>query len=165
MNILIIDDDYIKVDDSKKALSNMLPNAVFTFAWNGCDALRELTPATNSAQYDLIILDMQFPFREGQNIDARCGIKVLEQIRLSQEYANPQKRIDDTIPVIICSSMQYPHELDSYDNVKGYIRYGYGGQDLTNQYELLLPALRKCLSQRQKIHLSESDKEEYSLEN
>lgn len=163
MNILIIDDDYIKTDDSKKALSNMFPNAVFTFVWNGCDALRELTPATCPTQYDLIILDMQFPFLEGQNIDTRCGIKVLEQIRLSQEYANPQKRIDDTIPVIVCSSMQYPHELDKYDNVKGYVRYG--GQDLTGQYELLLPVLRKCMSQRQKISLSEPDKEEYSLEN
>lgn len=163
MNILIIDDDYIKTDDSKKVLSNMFPNAVFTFVWNGCDALRELTPVICSTQYDLIILDMQFPLREGQNIDTRCGIKVLEQIRLSQEYVNPQKRIDDTIPIIVCSSMQYPHELDKYDNVKGYVRYG--GQDLTGQYELLLPVLRKYMSQRQKISLSEPDKEEYSLEN
>lgn len=163
MNILIIDDDYIKANDSKKVLSNMFPDAAFTFARNGCDALQELTPATSSAQYDLIILDMQFPFREGQNIDSRCGIKVLDQIKLSQEYANSQKRIDITIPIIVCSSMQYPHELDSYDNVKGYVRYG--GQDLTGQYELLFPVLRKCLSQKQKIHLDEPDKEEYSFEN
>lgn len=143
MNILIVDDDYIKANKSRQALEHLFINTNFTFVRNGCNALQELTPATSSIQYDLIILDMQFPFREDQSIDVKCGIKVLEQIKLSKEYTNPQKHIDNTIPVIVCSSMQYPYELDKYDNVKGYVRYG--GQDLTGQYELLLPILRKCM--------------------
>ena len=86
---------------------------------------------------------MEFCFSKNENIDRKCGLKLLDFINFNNSAfeKDDSKYIDNTIPIIVCSSGTYIKELDDYDNVKGFIRYG--GQDLTSQYTNLVPLIRK----------------------
>lgn len=142
MNILIVDDNIIKANDSKKCLVDIFPGANIHIVHTGEEALNALM-RKSGIKYDLMVLDMEFCFSKNENIDRKCGLKLLDFINFNNSAfeKDDSKYIDNTIPIIVCSSGTYIKELDDYDNVKGFIRYG--GQDLTSQYTNLVSLIRK----------------------
>ena len=113
MNILIIDDDSLKANWSKKEIAENFKNVNFFYSPNGVDGIAIL----KKEHIDFIILDMQFSyFGNGLNSEEAC-ISVLKEIR-----DNPY--INENIPVCICSQGgRWTDEFDKFENVVSFIRY------------------------------------------
>lgn len=117
MNVLIVDDDSIKAkwsEDSLRLNQEVKDVKIVSYAK---DAIRLL----EGGNIDLVVLDMQFCLSQG-NFDKFAGIFVLKEMK-----ENP--RIDEGIPVVVCSSGSYLKELDNYSNLVAFLRYGHSNVD------------------------------------
>ena len=117
MNVLIVDDDSIKAkwsEDSLRLNKEVKDVRVVSYAE---DAIRLL----EGGNIDLVVLDMQFCLSQG-NFDKFAGIFVLKEMK-----ENPN--INESIPVVMCSSGSYLKELDNYNNLVTFLRYGHSNVD------------------------------------
>lgn len=110
MNILIIDDSSYKTDWIKKELNSFFEvSNNYTCFEDACSALCDLRENT----YDLIILDMQFPWGKMERIERETGLDVLSEL----------DRLELTIPVIVCSSELFDFSKVDYDHYIGFVKY------------------------------------------
>lgn len=115
MNFLIIDDDEYKVRNFTQYLST---EDTYTIKKSYNSGLRELL-LNSEATYDCLILDMNFPVFDNEQVEENRGLWVLHEL----------KRKKKDIPVVIYSSKFV--NISQYENVKDYILYE--GYDLTNR--------------------------------
>lgn len=111
MKILIIDDSKLKIKDIKDSIRDIsLDVDEENYASDGLKRL-----LIDNIDYDLLILDMQFPYREGGMIERDAGMRVLRELKRKNKY----------IPIIICSSAltNYIDAKNLNDNVKGIVLY------------------------------------------
>lgn len=106
MNIIIIDDDLYKTNCFKNCLTEEDNLSSFT---NFRDGMIELVD--NSKKYDLLVLDLSFPFYEDSQIETNLGLGVLRELR--------RKKLE--IPTVIYSSNNA--DISTYPNVIDYIHY------------------------------------------
>lgn len=115
MNFLIIDDDEYKVANFTRYLSS---TDTYTIKKSYNSGLRELL-LNKAMNYDCLILDMNFPIFDNEQVEENRGLWVLNEL----------KRKKNDIPVIIYSSKFV--NTSQYKNVEDYILYE--GYDLTNR--------------------------------
>lgn len=86
MKILIIEDDELKHQHLEKFVSNMLPEAIFTWRKSYQSGLKEIM----SEQYDLILLDMSMHIYEktaqesGGSFETYAGRMILNEIDINE---------------------------------------------------------------------------------
>jgi len=106
MKCLVIDDDECKVDNLRRYFTS--EDAFYLFkSYN--PGMREIVK--NGNNYDLLILDMNFPLFDGEELEKETGLLVLSEIK--------RRRI--SIPTVVYSSDII--DVSDYDNVIGYIKY------------------------------------------
>ena len=77
MKILVVDDDSSKFEGIRAVLLEAgVSDQVIDLAKTGVEARRNLS----DTEYDLLILDIALPMREGDSPDRRGGVKLLEEI-------------------------------------------------------------------------------------
>lgn len=106
MRWLIIDDDEYKVENLKKYLS--AEDHVYSF---NCFTKGMYEIAKNYAEYDVLVLDMNFPISDNKKAEINMGLTVLEEM----------ERIKISLPVVIYSSAKV--DVSEYKNVIEYIHY------------------------------------------
>lgn len=123
MNILIIDDDMYKMKDNEEALLKIYDDANIYKKTSYNEALTFI--AKYSDDIDLIILDWNFPFLNGEMVEQGAGEDVLREMK--------RKKIN--INTIICSSDEVILDYD-YPNVIGTIYYSPSISCLSNYCEI-----------------------------
>ena len=111
MNILIIDDDYIKKEMLRFHLLNIYPDANIRWFNNYQDAIMFIDD--NHDFIDYIVLDWCFPYNSSGRAKYGMGRQLLAYLRM-QNYDNK---------VIICSSDLVSIDENEYSNVRGSIMY------------------------------------------
>ncbi len=106
MNILVIEDEEYKLNDILKALNEDFDSPKIMTASSRNEGFLTL----RSNQFDLIILDWNFPRLNGEFPETSMGA----------EFLFLMKRYGINIPVIICSSMHIDCE---HPNVIGIVEY------------------------------------------
>ena len=111
MNILIIDDDYIKKEMLRFHLLNIYPDANIRWFNNYQDAIMFIDD--NHDFIDYIVLDWCFPYSSSGRSKYGMGRQILAYMKM-QNYDNK---------VIICSSDIVSIDDNEYSNVTGSIIY------------------------------------------
>lgn len=106
MSILVIEDESYKLNHIMKALNNDLESPSIVVVGSRNDALLAL----KDYLFDLIILDWNFPIRDG-GLPENC---------IGEEFLYLMDNYKINTPVIICSSM---HIEGNYPNVIGIKEY------------------------------------------
>lgn len=107
MNFLIIDDDEYKVNNLTKYFHK---DDSYTIKKSYNSGLRELINNKNNI-YDCIILDMNFPIFDNEQVEVNTGLDVL--CELERKIIN--------IPIVIYSSATV--DVSKYKNIIEYILY------------------------------------------
>ena len=107
LRILVIEDMDYKYQSIKYALSNNNVTPTAYEKYRNPALLRIKAAKQANANYDLIILDMQFPRYENSQIIKDAGIEVLTEL----------ERLEVTTPVVICSSSDCEWMKDIYANI------------------------------------------------
>ncbi|HHH0507739.1 TPA: hypothetical protein ACPZQB_000701 [Yersinia enterocolitica] len=85
IKILIVEDDFYKLNDIKKILeSNGIYSPAYDFANNVTDALVFL----KKTSYDILILDLSLPLRANENPIENGGVRILKKLS-SKSYCSP----------------------------------------------------------------------------
>jgi CheY-like chemotaxis protein len=84
MNILIVDDSKEKIAEVKTLLGGLIGTRLDSSS-SGLEARERLS----HTQYDLLILDIKLPFRDGDEPDRRGGMNLLNEITLSDRFMRP----------------------------------------------------------------------------
>lgn len=101
MNVLIVDDESLKIAEIKKAVEeNLLGCSIDTFSYV-VDAIEGF----QNKKYDLVISDMHYKVRPGENINTDAGLIFIRKIRKKS-----------SVPIIICSS-EHRDIPDNFQNV------------------------------------------------
>jgi CheY-like chemotaxis protein len=106
MRWIIIDDSEYKVENFKRYLSEDDQICSFNCFIKGMYEL-----AKNYTQYDVLVLDMNFPVCEREDIVINAGLNVLQEL----------DRKEINIPVVIYSSEKV--DIGEYKNIIEYINY------------------------------------------
>lgn len=97
LRVLIIDDDVYKAHDIQKALE-FSGVRDFVLVWDQESAWEEIDRAAQTGRnFGLIVTDMHYPVKRGEEADFRAGVILIEEMQ------NRGLRI----PVILCSSHNY----------------------------------------------------------
>src|SRR5271163_4608421 len=83
MKILIVDDDTTKTSEVRSLLT--LPSCEIDVATSGVSARGYL----DHTRYDLLILDFNLPFRDGDEPDRRGGMNLLIEVTISDRFVRP----------------------------------------------------------------------------
>lgn len=91
MNILIIDDDPIKLGRIKEIILDptLVEVAIIHEAYNIADGISLLS----STQFDLLLLDLNIPLRDGEIPKHNAGVKVLTELRRNNRLIKPSNII------------------------------------------------------------------------
>ena len=85
INILIVDDQDDKAKSVKEFIASIEKNVSFEFAKSQLDALNVL----ERKKFDLVILDMCLPLRNGEALDELGGENVLDELDVNESYKRP----------------------------------------------------------------------------
>lgn len=97
LRALIIDDDVFKANDVRKALEFCGVRDT-TSVWDQESAWEEINRARQTGRdYGLIVTDMHYPVRRGDDADFRAGMILMEELKNRGLH----------VPVILCSSVNY----------------------------------------------------------
>lgn len=131
MNFLIIDDDECKVKNFIKYLGK---EDSYTVKSSYNSGLRELI-LNKDVIYNCLILDMNFPLFDNDDIEVNCGLLVLYELQ--------RRRIG--IPTVIYSSNSCKEiNLNQFGNIIDTILYG--NYDFKTQIENIKNKLKKYVS-------------------
>ena len=87
MKILIVDDSAVKISEVKSLLDSVGANGHCNVDVANCGLrARELL---SRIQYDLLILDIKLPLREGDEPDRKGGMNLLTEITLGERFLRP----------------------------------------------------------------------------
>ncbi len=103
MKVLIVDDQYSKVEVFAKCLKEAMIEDI-TCVQSAFDALQSCL----RNQYDLLILDIQIPERIGDSINTRGGVNLLEKLEMDNRYFTP-------VHIVVATSYE-----ESYEEFKEY---------------------------------------------
>ncbi len=136
MRVLIVDDQYQKKQVFCRILEQIGNNEVICVD-SSFDALRNLAGGDH---FDLLILDIQIPERNGDDIDPDGGIKLLERIELTSDFLPPSH---------VIAATSYVESFERYSehfNKKGWSLL-YGCDD-ENQVKSLLQTISNHTKQQ-----------------
>lgn len=128
MQFLIIEDSDYKRDAIYAALRD-LGYVNIAFAKNTVQGLRAL----ESNSFDVLILDNNFPLRDGEFPKRDAGLSLLRRL----DKALSWQEVASKIKVILCSSDDLDTDTYDYVNVIGTIKYNVG-VDLHSCFENIL---------------------------
>lgn len=125
LKVLVVDDDFIKAMDIKRALEMNDIRDILTV--RNQEAVWEEVEKEENGKIDLIVTDMNYPMYPGGDINPEAGFVLLDKI----------EQRDLNIPVIICSTRNFrePKAL-------GIIRY-HKNADLGFEFQEVLQKLMK----------------------
>ena len=88
LSILLVDDSEFKIEKVKLYFSEVTPDSKVEIARDQISAQKHLL----SEKYDLLILDMQIPYRHGETEPQEDGgILLLEEIEIGEGYIQPTR--------------------------------------------------------------------------
>jgi nucleoside phosphorylase/CheY-like chemotaxis protein len=105
LNILILDDLDSKVSRIEEVLSRYdeIPNQ----SWQVCTNSRDAKIALRQTEYDLLILDIQIPIRQGETPQLEGGVDLLREIHTRSGYKKP---------TCIIGLTEHPELIDKVDH-------------------------------------------------
>lgn len=107
--ILIVDDNVYKITDIRNALISLNEEDIVVFKC-AKECQKELSAIRHKEKepYDIVFLDMQFPFYKGERVEINMGERMIPYFKKS----SPNTKI------ILCSSDDYSNaKLDVYDTL------------------------------------------------
>lgn len=87
LRILILDDSNMKVQHIENVLSNYIE--ISPDDWDVCDNARDAKQVLRDTEYDLLILDIQIPNRQGETPQRLGGVDLLREIHSRSCYKKP----------------------------------------------------------------------------
>lgn len=125
LKVLVVDDDFIKAMDIKRALEMNDIRDILTV--RNQEAVWEEVEKEENGKIDLIVTDMNYPMYPGGDINPEAGFVLLDKI----------EQRDLNIPVIICSTRNFREA-----KALGIIRY-HKNADLGFEFQEVLQKLMK----------------------
>ncbi|WP_124980757.1 response regulator [Nonlabens xiamenensis] len=111
MRVLIVDDDTIKLKVISQIIPTIISNPTIEIAEYGMDALRKM----KLIRYDLLILDINLPYKENDSPNSNGGKQVVQEI---------YRKLDSIyVPNYLVGLTQYKEFINDYFSVWNVIHY------------------------------------------
>lgn len=85
LNILIIEDETDKAQNIKQFIESVDSDVIICICKSQVEALFQL----EKTKFDLVILDMCLPFREGEELNESGGENILDELEINDDYKRP----------------------------------------------------------------------------